>query len=91
MARYIDVNKLIARLPVVGVDGTDPLVSIVDVRRIIALATAETGDVVEVVRCKDCEHYRDRGCFATCQLWTVNMDAPTDPNAFCMQIRVKDV
>ena len=83
MARYIDLDKLTARLPIVGADGTDSLVSIADIRRIIAFAGAETGDVVEVVRCKDCEHYRDRGCFTTCRLWSAKSDAPTDPNAFC--------
>lgn len=41
MARYIDMDKLTARLPVVGVDGTDPLVSVADVELIIAFAAAE--------------------------------------------------
>lgn len=49
MARYIDMDKLTARLPVVGVDGTDPLVSVADIRLIIAFAAAETRDVAEVV------------------------------------------
>lgn len=32
MTRYIDMDKLTARLPVVGVDGTDPLVSVAERR-----------------------------------------------------------
>ena len=83
MSNYVDIDKITSRLPVVGVDGTDALVRVADVRRIIAFAKAETGDVVEVVRCKDCEYYRDRGCIATCRLWSVTSDAPTDQNAFC--------
>lgn len=43
----------------------------------------QSEDVVEVVRCKDCEHYRDWGNCITCMLWTVDSDVPTEPNAFC--------
>lgn len=41
-------------------------------------------DYVEVVKCKDCKHYKnwDDGNI-TCSLWTVDWDVPTEPNAFC--------
>ena len=52
--RYIDLNKLTARLPVLN-DSGEYLIAISDVRRAISLAQAETGEVEEVVRCKDCD------------------------------------
>lgn len=43
-----------------------------------------TIDAVEVVRCKDCKHYRDWGDGnITCRLWTDQWDAATAPDAFC--------
>lgn len=47
--RYIDINKLTARLPVLN-DGGEYLIAISDVRLAISLAQAETGEVEEVVR-----------------------------------------
>ena len=68
--RYIDADKIKKRLPVVGFDGGDSLVSVADVRRIIAFAAAETSaDVVEVVRCKDCRYYRNHPN-GLCYCWT---------------------
>jgi len=52
---------------------------------IVADCTAykDAANVVEVVRCKDCKHYRDWGDYTTCMKWTVDYDVPTGPNAFC--------
>lgn len=54
--KYIDLKKLMERLPVMTVNNGDYLVSTDDVRKAIAIAAADTGDVTEVVRCKDCKH-----------------------------------
>lgn len=51
--KYIDLEKLTARLPILKFEG-DYYIPLPDVRKAVSLAAAETGDVVEVVRCKDC-------------------------------------
>ena len=56
--KYIDLSKLTARLPVLTVNNGDYLVSTEDVAKALSLAAAETGDVVEVVRCMDCKYCR---------------------------------
>lgn len=48
MAKYIDVDKVLQKLP-------DDLPYKESVKRV--LIQAEEADVVEVVRCKDCQHY----------------------------------
>jgi hypothetical protein len=52
MSRYIDADKLLNRLP-------DDLTYKASVKRV--LIQAPTADVVEVVRCKDCEYYEPHG------------------------------
>ena len=47
-AKYIDVDKILQKLP-------DDLPYKASVKRV--LIQAPTEDVVEVVRCKDCQHY----------------------------------
>lgn len=43
-----------------------------------------TVDAVEVVRCKDCKHYKDwDDGNVTCKLWTDQYDTGTEPDAFC--------
>lgn len=44
----------------------------------------DKADVVEVVRCKDCKHFRvwETGS-PTCEHWTYVDDVSTDPDAFC--------
>jgi hypothetical protein len=61
-SKYIDRNKLTARLPVLNINDGDYLVSTDDVRKAIKIAAANTGDVVEVVRCKDCKHATFYSC-----------------------------
>jgi hypothetical protein len=61
MARYIDMDKLAERIPVER-DGGESLISIGDLRLALRLAEAETGDVVEVVRCRDCKH-KNPNCY----------------------------
>lgn len=52
---YIDIRKLEEKIPVVY-SGHDGMMSSHDVRMAIKIAIANTSDdVVEVVRCKDCE------------------------------------
>ena len=50
MARYIDADALLSRLP-------DDLPYKASVKRV--LIQAPEADVVEVVRCKDCEYWKD--------------------------------
>ncbi|MBP3699653.1 MAG: hypothetical protein J6J01_09295 [Oscillospiraceae bacterium] len=52
--RYINLAHLYKRVPVVTDTNGDYLISVSDLRTAIALAAAETGEVIEVVRCKDC-------------------------------------
>jgi hypothetical protein len=42
-----------------------------------------TAEVVEVVRCKNCEHFRDWGNCTTCAFWTVDWDVPVSPDDYC--------
>lgn len=51
---YINIANLYKRVPVLTDTNVDHLVAVSDLRTAIALAAAETGEVVEVVRCKDC-------------------------------------
>lgn len=52
---YIDIRKLEEKIPVVY-SGHDGMMSSRDVRMALRIAIANTSDdVVEVVRCKDCE------------------------------------
>lgn len=62
---YINIAHLYKRVPVLADTNGDHLVAVSDLRAAIALAAAETGDVVEVVRCKDCE-YRNK---PDCKMW----------------------
>lgn len=49
-----------------------------------AIEEAPAEDVVEVVRCKDCKHYKEwEDGDITCSFWTVDWDVTTKPNAFC--------
>lgn len=48
MKQYADISKLNVRLPTVS-DGENPLVFMSDVRFALALAIAETDEVVEVI------------------------------------------
>ena len=54
MSRYIDADALLNNLP-------DDLPYKASVKRV--LIQAPTADVVEVVRCKDCEHRGTTDCF----------------------------
>jgi hypothetical protein len=59
---YIDIAYLYKRMPVLKDTNGDYLIAVSDIRTAIAMAAAETGDVVEVVRCKDCKHFgKDMG------------------------------
>ena len=44
------------------------------------LAELPTADVVEVVRCKDCKHYRDSFPYDTCDVFDAKA---TDAEDFC--------
>lgn len=55
MAKYIDQSAAIARLTHIEV--TKPAATMTDAKR--ALADMFPADVAEVVRCKDCKHYRN--------------------------------
>lgn len=70
--KYVDVESLLARLP-------DDLPYKASVKRVLMQAPA-----VEVVRCKDCKHFRvwENGS-PTCEHWTYVDDVSTDPDAFC--------
>ena len=46
-------------------------------------ADGKVAAIDELVRCKDCKHYRDWGDCTTCMKWTVDYDVLTEPNAFC--------
>ena len=60
--KYIDLNKLTARLPVLTSNDGKHYVSTADVAEALSLAAAETGDVVEVVRCDDCRFFSSFPC-----------------------------
>jgi hypothetical protein len=49
MARYINLDKLTARLPLVGADDSGYFVSVADVRMALALAEAETENVIATI------------------------------------------
>ena len=51
---YVNLDKLTANFTVL-VDNGNYLVTTDDIRMALYMAAAETGDVVEVVRCKDCQ------------------------------------
>lgn len=60
--RYINIAHLYKRMPVLTDTNGDHLIAASDLRTAIAMAAAETGEVVEVVRCKDCKHFgKDMG------------------------------
>ena len=51
---------------------------------ILELKYMPTVDAVEVVRCKDCKHFKDWGDGnKTCYFWTDQWDMPTVEDAFC--------
>ena len=56
MSRYIDANKIRLISKLVADENGDILVPLSDVRR--AIEQTPTENVVEVVRCKDCEYCR---------------------------------
>jgi hypothetical protein len=59
---YINIANLYKRMPVLTDTNGDHLIAVSDLRTAIAMAAAETGEVVEVVRCKDCKHFgKDMG------------------------------
>ena len=64
MARYIDADKLIADGWVLERHGTSN-----KLLQVMSIADVPTADVVEVVRCKDCKHFRpyDHGDFGECR------------------------
>ena len=89
MGRYIDLDKLNTRLPVVCVDDGDSLVSMADVRKALLFAEAETGDVAETTRCKECRFYgvdRNKGGFCM-RPWSPSMwrdeTGSLKPDDFC--------
>ncbi len=84
MPRYIDVDKI--RLMAIGaVDGDcDVIVSLRDVRNAILQTPAE--DVVEVVRCKDCEHFYQVGDVRICRHWNYHS---TKDDAYCSCAKMK--
>ena len=65
MSRYIDVEALLNRLP-------DDLPYKASVKRV--LMQAPTADVVDVVRCRDCKHYRGENIGLCTRLWVDCMD-----------------
>ena len=77
--RFIDLEKFVKRFPMLESNNGDFLVSAEDVRRAIAIASAESGDVVEVVRCKNCKYLTFSDFYGECgrRLGVVT------PNGFC--------
>ena len=59
---YINIANLYKRVPVLTDTNGDHLIAVSDLRTAIAMAAAETGEVVEVVRCKDCRLRDTEGC-----------------------------
>lgn len=59
---YIKIAHLYKRMPVLTDTNGDHLISVSDLRTAIATAAAETGDVVAVIRCKDCRLRDTEGC-----------------------------
>jgi hypothetical protein len=56
--KYINIAHLYKRMPVLTDTNGDHLIAVSDLRTAIAMAAAKTGEVVEVVRCKDCVYYK---------------------------------
>lgn len=85
--RLIDANPLIKRFS--GGDAMKSLAEAVhDERFVRELQNAPTVDAVEVVRCKDCKHYRSYGpgtdgfeSFGKCLLIDMDVDMPV--NGYC--------
>jgi hypothetical protein len=59
MARYIDADKIKSKLQEKSINSATVFINTV----LIGLIDDEpTADVVSVVRCKDCIHYKDEWC-----------------------------
>ena len=85
MTNYADIEK-IENLLVHGIDECgDAIVSLRDVRR--AIAQAKNADVVEVIRCKDCQYFYQDGNIKVCKHW--NCHSTTD-DAYCSYAKKKD-
>ena len=85
MTNYADIEK-IENLLVHGIDECgDAIVSLRDVRR--AIAQAKNADVVEVIRCKDCQYFYQDGNIKVCKHWSCHS---TTYNAYCSCAKKKD-
>ena len=86
MAEYIERDKLVAAiLQLKSALNTGPArhnLKQSDIMRVIAEFPA--ADVVPVVRCKDCKHFREwPDGQTTCMFWTENWDMPCKADDFC--------
>jgi hypothetical protein len=64
--KYLDVSKLNTKLPTMS-DGENPLVFMSDLTFAIAIAMAETGDVMEVVHAAWVENDDGEPCCSNCR------------------------
>ena len=80
--RLIDGNALIATLEKIAKEDRMDCFYLDEITQ--EIFDAPTVDAVEVVRCKDCKHFKDWGDGnKTCYLWTDQWDMPTVDDAFC--------
>jgi hypothetical protein len=70
---YINIAHLYKRMPVLTDTNGDHLIAVSDLRTAIAMAAAETGEVVGVVRCKDCRFCQNLPN-GLCYAWTEPYD-----------------
>ena len=89
MARYIDADKILSHLndEIEGCEDCDVCFRPVTYGTRLGLEyskslveTAETADVQEVVRCKDCKYFYQDGNIKVCKHW--NCHSTTD-GAYC--------
>lgn len=84
MPRYIDINNINLRGIAVFDQDFEALIPLSDVRK--ALQMTPTADVVEVVRCKDCEYFYQDGNIKACKHWNCHS---TTYNAYCSYAKMK--
>lgn len=78
---YTEISELYER--VFDRFENEDLISKAEVLQMIAAATLPAADIVEVVRCKDCEHYETHKPSVTLNCERDGRLIPMMPNDFC--------
>lgn len=84
MSRYIDVENIKLKGISVFDQNLEILIPLSDVRK--TLQMTQTAEVVEVVRCKDCEYLYQDGNIKACKHW--NCHSTTD-DSYCSYAKKK--